>query len=1213
MTKLYLLGPAEIRNGKGELEHSFLSGPKRLALLAYLLLNNPGGFHRRDSLLPVFWPYQGQKSARNALSNMLYHIRKTLGKEAVENRGSEEIRLNPEVFWCDVLAFEAAFKENEYEKVLKLFRSELLKGFHVQDISAEFDQWLEQERKKFNSLAIKGGQKQAETAADKNNYNSAIHWAAKVAELEPFSEPAHIRLINYLNKAGDQNAALETCEKFTERIRNEFGEDPGPELKILQEKIKNKQSAVTAPAAKNASYITMASQPSIAVLPFETLGMEKASAFTDAIHGDILTRLSQVSDLFVISRTSVQSFRGTKKLLPEIGMELQVGWILTGEIQEIDQHVKVNVRLVLASEDRQVWAEIYQRELNAGEIFNIQAEITRSISQSLEMRLTHREQKAIKQVPTEDLEAFRLHAHGRWNLDKRTEEGMRLAEEFFRKAIVQDPSYAQARLGLADTLALLHDYAYEKNESGILAEAEEAAQKALELDEDLAEAYASLGLLHTTRRNGEAAVYNLKKATELRPGYAEAHIWLCWIFLLIGESSKALKSIQKGVSLNPLSQEALCNLSLAWLTIGNFEVSLHEAERLYQLQPDFTTANFLKGVALYHLGRHQEAQLLLKDLRVPWAGNGPIVTRILSLIRSGDNLQAQKLAEDIPDDNFAIGLMQAARGRKEEAFHIFAGIDQWNYWEMLSINFLYPDLLNPIRQEKNFNEILQKVDRSWDLVSNALLPGDTKEPGSKKKVLIRERDISFSNNSIAVLPFIDMDSLDPRFTDGIHGDVIISLSRIKNLQVISRASICRYDKAEKKPQEIGAELNVEWLLEGEVKQDPSQLTISIQLINAPENSVFWNNDYRRELTAENIFMLQKDITRDILKVLEVHSTKQEQRVQKTTADLEAYRLYVQGRNGLDQRTESGIYRGLDCFQGSIELDPGYALAWSGLADALSLLHYYGFSIPRNSPDPMETAMRAVQLNPDLSEAHAALGIAHSIRQEGPAALKEFEHATDLSPGYAEALIWLGWINLITGRPERALAPGLQAVRLNPLTPAVRVFLAEIYLSNGLYEEALTEAKRGREINPDYGLANYMEGLILYHSCRFEEAAGAFERTLSIIPGRGTPSIAEVKTALAFTKHALGDKKTGLQLKDDIYGRIDPFPLALLQALYGETDKAFETFARVEDWSSFSTETIRYFFPDVLSTLRKDRRYEDLLHKVNRAWRLPVNEKIDVEK
>ncbi|EMR01972.1 AfsR/SARP family transcriptional regulator [Cesiribacter andamanensis] len=154
--ELYILGPAEIRTTDGTLVHSFLAGPKRLALLVYLLLKRPYGFHRRDSLLPLFWPEGGQKSARNALSNMLYHIRRTLGPAAILNRGSEEVCLQPGAFWADVRAFEECCQQGRLQEALRLYRGDLLKGFHITDASPEFDQWLEEERSRLTRLATEG-------------------------------------------------------------------------------------------------------------------------------------------------------------------------------------------------------------------------------------------------------------------------------------------------------------------------------------------------------------------------------------------------------------------------------------------------------------------------------------------------------------------------------------------------------------------------------------------------------------------------------------------------------------------------------------------------------------------------------------------------------------------------------------------------------------------------------------------------------------------------------------------------------------------------------------------------------------------------------------------------------------------------------------------------------------------------------------------------
>jgi TolB-like protein len=157
------------------------------------------------------------------------------------------------------------------------------------------------------------------------------------------------------------------------------------------------------------------------VLPFRALGQREATAFTEGIHGDVLTRLSGVSGLRAISRTSVQQYRDTKKTIPEIGRKLGVHWVLEGEVQEVAGQFRMNARLVNAREDRQVWAQDYWGALTAEEVFQIQSEITKKIVRALEAELTPEEVERVEHRPTEDLEAYRLYAQGRGHLDERTE------------------------------------------------------------------------------------------------------------------------------------------------------------------------------------------------------------------------------------------------------------------------------------------------------------------------------------------------------------------------------------------------------------------------------------------------------------------------------------------------------------------------------------------------------------------------------------------------------------------------------------------------------------------------------------------------------------------------------------------------------------------------------------------------------------------------
>ncbi len=455
---------------------------------------------------------------------------------------------------------------------------------------------------------------------------------------------------------------------------------------------------------------------SIAVLPFETLGMANTNAFTDGIHVGVLTRLSNVSGLDVISRTSVMRYRSPEKSLPAIARELGVAWVLRGEVQEIADQVLVNARLVNARTDLQVWAADYRRKLTAENVFQIQTEITRQIARALETRLSPQEERRVERTPTESLDSYRLYAQGRVQLDQRTEQGMRRAVDYFRRAIARDSSYALAWVGVADGLALLYDYGYEDADS-VLSRAGHAGRRALELDPTLAEAHASLGLLHSVRQEGPEAVRQLRRAIELRPSYAEANNWLSWVHQLLGHRKEALESAKRAVELDPLSPEAVSNLSLSYLANGESERALAEAGRVREMQSAWATGAFYEGLSLYHLGRFGEAKSVLRDLSVPWAGSGPLATLALAHVASGDSSAARELLARIEGaaDPFAAGLVHAALGEDEDAFDAFQRVDRWSDWPTLSVRYFYPDVWGPLRDDPRYRELLREVDDSWEL------------------------------------------------------------------------------------------------------------------------------------------------------------------------------------------------------------------------------------------------------------------------------------------------------------------------------------------------------------------------------------------------------------------------------------------------------------------------------------------------------------------
>ena len=289
---------------------------------------------------------------------------------------------------------------------------------------------------------------------------------------------------------------------------------------------------------------------------------------------------------------------------------------------------------------------------------------------------------------------------------------MRRAVELFDRAIALDSTYAAAWAGLADALTYLQTFGYR-----VPARAEDAhsaAERALALDPQLAEAHFALAnLAHAERRDGEA-VRRAERATELRPSYSDAFNLLSWIHKLHGRVDPGLTNAVRAVELDPLGSAPLSNLALAYLSLDRPVDAEREARRLRDLHPAFSTGRFLEALALIHQGRLAEAEPLLSDLNVAWAPDGP--TAALAVVRAarGDTAAARVVAATIDPEiyPFSAWLVRRALGGPPP-LSALQRIEQWNYWPTLALRYFFPTLLNPIRTTPEYPRLLRTIDRSW--------------------------------------------------------------------------------------------------------------------------------------------------------------------------------------------------------------------------------------------------------------------------------------------------------------------------------------------------------------------------------------------------------------------------------------------------------------------------------------------------------------------
>ena len=323
---------------------------------------------------------------------------------------------------------------------------------------------------------------------------------------------------------------------------------------------------------------------SLAVLPLENLsGDASQEYFSDGMTDELITELGQISELRVISRTSVMTYKGAHKSLPQIAQELNVDAVVEGTVLRSGEQVRITAQLIQAAADKHLWAQSYEGNLQ--DMLALQKKVAQSIAEEIRIKLTPHEQAVLKNSKRVNPEAYEAYLKGRYSWNKRTADGLKKAAVYFNQAIEKDPNYAQAYAGLADSYALLGDWEY-----GVLApkeaypRAKAAATKALDLDSTLGEAHISLAFcLDGFDWDWESAGREFRRGIELNPGYATGHHWYAWHLAALGRNDEAVAEMKKAESLDPLSLIISADLAEELLIAHRYDEAIRQSRKTMDL------------------------------------------------------------------------------------------------------------------------------------------------------------------------------------------------------------------------------------------------------------------------------------------------------------------------------------------------------------------------------------------------------------------------------------------------------------------------------------------------------------------------------------------------------------------------------------------------------------------------------------------------------
>ena len=1004
--QLILLGHFDCLLSSGE-RISF-SMRKAEVLLAYLALA-PGIRHPRERLINLLWSDRSEEQARNSLRQCLSAIRKSFGNAAdlIMQVDRTTVSLKLELVDVDALDFERLAATADFESLsdaAALYQGEFLEGISIRDAAGQ--DWLEGARTRFKRQYIEILTNLGHTLLASRDYSAAVKSGEHLVEQDPLGEPGWRLLIRSYFEHGDRSHALQAFKRCQQALRDELDVEPEAATVELRDQIAAggaSLSSAPTPGTKKSSVDTppitvhnivnpafnseVSTDHSIVVLPFDNLsGDPEQEYFSDGITESIILNLSLFPGLQVKSRSSSFAFKQQIVSPGEISRELNVDYIVEGSVRKSNDRIRITVQLIEAASANQIWGKRYDARLE--DLFDLEEDLSRTIAATVTGQIESDLQRIALAKGAAHQESYDLLLGGMYHLHRFTGPDIAIALDKFIRCLEFDPDNVLAHTGLYYCHSMNYMERWIQN---------------FEPSFDLSGVHAS-------------------KALALGPEHIKAQIAYAEHLIFSSEYDKAATHIAKAEAINPNDADVFAMKSLNLIAQGKYKLALEVAETGCRLDPFHPWCDWSLAEAQYFCGQYESS---LETIAISKNPPGFIrIYNIASYIKLGKKDQArQALQEFLQAARFE---MKAMPSNKEE----------WLSYTFSNANYLDP------RVNEQLIECMMEAGLE-----------ELQESNIQKPVKVTDH-----SSSIAVLPFDNL-SNDPDqeyFSDGITESIILNLSLFPGLRVKSRNSCFAFKQQIKSLGEISAELDVDYVVEGSLRKSNERIRITVQLIEATSGDQVWGKRYDAEI--ENLFNLEEELSRTIAATVtgQIESELQRIAIRKGAADQQAYNLLLSGAYHLQQNGRDNVAIAIEEFNHCLSKDPDNARVHANLfyCHDINVMDRWTEDFEQSRELATAHVRKAFLLEPDLGLVQVAYANYLIFNGQFDEADQQLKRAMDVNPNDTEAIAMRAVSLSTQGKAEAALDQAELALKLDPYHAWARWIKAESQFFCGQYQDCL---------------------------------------------------------------------------------------------------------------------------------------------------------------